>query len=213
MTAWYFCSIFHFEGSQSAFQAGENKEIMFLLMKCSRLQVRMQQVFDTRKVHPCFEKKSCLLLSDLLEALKVGRALADQSSMVFFPHTSLPAPGTPLLSLPAAQGFYLLSVPNHNLMRSSRNQTSSKFPLKKLKLSSFRPFLCILKLSHSPSCFPWYRLYTEPEEHCFFPPFMFIFSLVLFLVCFMLAYAGKCLGKLTGKVLQNAVCIVFLFPV
>lgn len=28
----------------------------------------------------------------------------------------------------------------------------------------------------------------------------------------MLAYAGKCLGKLTGKVLQNAGCIVLLFP-
>lgn len=28
----------------------------------------------------------------------------------------------------------------------------------------------------------------------------------------MLAYAGKWLGKLTGEVLQNAVCIVFVFP-
>lgn len=27
----------------------------------------------------------------------------------------------------------------------------------------------------------------------------------------MLAYAGKCLGELTGKVLQNAICIVFYF--
>lgn len=29
----------------------------------------------------------------------------------------------------------------------------------------------------------------------------------------MLTYAGKRLGELTGKVLQNVICIVFLFPV
>lgn len=28
----------------------------------------------------------------------------------------------------------------------------------------------------------------------------------------MLAYAGKWLGKLTEEVIQNAVCIVFVFP-
>lgn len=57
MIAWYFCIISHLEGSQSALQAGENKEIVFLLLKRSHLQVWMQQVFGARKVHPCFERR------------------------------------------------------------------------------------------------------------------------------------------------------------
>lgn len=57
MTAWYFCNIFHLEGSQSALQAKENKEITFLLVKCSHLQVRMQQAIVARKTHPCFEER------------------------------------------------------------------------------------------------------------------------------------------------------------
>lgn len=99
------------------------------------------------------------------------KSLKDQSSVVSFPCTLLPAPGTPLYSLSTvAQDSSLLSVPSHNLMRSDRNLSFREFPPRKLKLSSFHPFLCILKLSHSPSCFPWYRLYTEPGEHCSFPP-------------------------------------------
>lgn len=129
-------------------------------------------------------------------------------------HLATSTRNPPLLSLPAAQGSSLLSVPSQNLTRSSRNQTSSEFPPRKLKLSSFHPFLCILKLSHSSSCFPWYRLYTEPGEHCSFPPLCLFLAWSIFSVFyFMLAYAGKCLGELTGKVLQNAVCIVFLSPV
>lgn len=77
MTFWYFCSIFHLKGSQSALQAGANRKIMSLLMKCSHLQVRMQQAFDARNVHPCFEKRiafwfwTCLRHRRLEEHLQI----------------------------------------------------------------------------------------------------------------------------------------------
>lgn len=83
-----------------------------------------------------------------------------------------------LLSLPAHQGCLCILVPITISWGQAEIRFLTSFHPGDPESPDFHPFLCIFKLSHSPSCLTWYRLYTEPGEHFSFP------LLCLFLACF-----------------------------
>lgn len=184
---------------------GKAQRPCLCLMKCSFL--RMEQVFDSRKVHTCFEESVAFCFWPHSRCWR----LVEPNSAVF----SLPSPGTPLCCLCQQIRHSLCSLlPITTLWGQEEIRLLTCFHPGDPKSPSSHPFFCIFKLSHSPSCLTWYRLYTEPGEHFSFPLlYVFLACFYFYVLYFMFTYAGKCLGGFTEEVLQKAICFVFVFPV